>query len=82
MTKEQLDVIISKLSNVQCDSISEKLVLDYIISSHKSNYYDTKVKELQTRILGELELEEFDFLMTKLNNKIKVENGNKCFNDK
>lgn len=71
MTKEQLDEIISKLSNVQCDSISEKLVLDYIVYGHKSNYYNAKVKELQTTIFGELELEEFDFLMTKLNNKIK-----------
>lgn len=71
MTKEQLEEIISKLSKVKCDSKSEKLVLDYIISSHISNYYDTKVKELQTRIFGELELEEFDFLMIKLNNKMK-----------
>lgn len=71
MNKEQLDEIISKLSKVKCDSESEKLVLDYIINRHKSNYYDTKVKELQTTIFGELELEEFDFLMIKLNNKMK-----------
>ena len=71
MTKEKLEEIISKLSKVECDSESEKLMLDYLINRHKSNYYDTKVKELQTRILGELEFEEFDFLMTKLNNKMK-----------